>query len=73
MAGTKRRRIVPRRLGGMPDWARVLIATGRRPAPDSPDGDAFFGWAFCGEAILGLPMADSPEGQRLWLERSAAA
>jgi hypothetical protein len=59
MAGTARRRIRPRLINQpMPEWATRLLETGEQPAPDSPDADQFFGWAFLNEVVVGLPPAD---------------
>jgi hypothetical protein len=54
----------------MPAWAARLLA-GEVPGPDSPDAAEFFGWAFCGDRVPGLPPADTTEGYRLWIDRRA--
>jgi hypothetical protein len=60
---TKRRKIAPRRIGGaVPQWARDLVERGIQPEPGDEGADGFFGWYFCGDEVVGLPLADSPEG-----------
>ena len=63
---TKRVRRGPRRIGGaVPQWVRDLVERGVQPEPGDDGADGFFGWYFCGDEVVGLPLADSPEGQRI--------
>jgi hypothetical protein len=67
MAGTKRRKLSPRLINQpMPPWAQRLVNEGVAPREGEDGCDGWFGWLYCGDAVPGLPMADSPEGQRLW-------
>jgi hypothetical protein len=64
---TKRKKLPPRRVNQpMPAWAARLINDGVAPREGDDGSDEWFGWMFCGDAVPGLPAADSPEGQRLW-------
>jgi hypothetical protein len=66
MSGTKRRRIGPRRIGGRVEpWVVDLVERGIQPEPTDEGSDQFFGWYFCGDAVVGLPLADGPEGQKI--------
>jgi hypothetical protein len=63
---TKGRKIPPTRINEpTPAWAQRLLA-GERPERDSADDIEFFGWAFCGDAVAGLPPAKTPEGYQIW-------
>jgi hypothetical protein len=48
----------------VPQWAQALLS-GVPPDRDSEDGQAYFGWRFMGDAVPGLPDADSRAGQQL--------
>ena len=63
---TKRVRRGPRRIGGaVPQWVRDLLERGIQPEPEDENSGEFFGWYFCGDPIVGLPMAESEEGQKI--------
>ena len=65
MPGAKRRKVLPRRIGHVPDWARQLLA-GQQPDRSDPEAEAgLFGWAFLDDQVPGLPPCDLPEGVRL--------
>jgi hypothetical protein len=49
----------------MPEWAQRLLE-GKRPERNSPEDIDFFGWAFCGDTVVGLPPSDTPEGFQIW-------
>ena len=42
-----------------------MVHQGVVPQPGDEYEDEFFGWAFCGDEVPGLPPADSEEGYRL--------
>jgi hypothetical protein len=64
---TKRRKIGPRLINQpVPPWAVRLVNEGVRPREGEDGSHEWFGWLYCGDAVPGLPSADSPEGQRLW-------
>jgi hypothetical protein len=52
----------------VPAWAVRLVNDGIAPREGEDGSDEWFGWLYCGDAVPGLPMADSPEGQRLWFD-----
>ena len=56
----------------MPDWARRLLA-GERPARDTDDDHALFGWLFLGDLVPGLPDPMSAEGYALWVDHADQA
>jgi hypothetical protein len=69
---TKRRRLAPSRINApVPAWAQRLLA-GERPALDSEDEHAFFGWLYMGDQVPGLPDPMSKEGCRLWQQKGAS-
>jgi hypothetical protein len=52
---TKRRKIPPNRIGReLPPWAWDWLRTGKEPGEGEPGYDAWFGFAFCGEEVVGL-------------------
>jgi hypothetical protein len=53
----------------VPLWARELLEHGRIPARGTSGFYGFAGWRFFGEAIPGLPAADSAEGRAI-IERT---
>jgi hypothetical protein len=55
-----------------PAWAERLLE-GERPERDTPEDIEFAGWAFFGDQVPGLPLADSPEGFRLWFRATSDA
>jgi hypothetical protein len=66
MAGTKRRKIGPRRFGReVPEWVQRLLEHGVEPEKGTDASIAYFGWLFCDETVPGLPPAESPEGGRI--------
>jgi len=67
MPTNRRRRVREMVDRTVPAWAQRLLETGEEPARDSPEYDAFFGYAFCNEAVPGLPPAD----ELLWGARGA--
>jgi hypothetical protein len=63
---TKRKRLPRYRIGwDMPEWARDLVERGVQPEPGDEGADGFFGWYFCGDEIVGLPLADNEEGRKI--------
>lgn len=48
-----------------PTWATTLRETGHWPKEGDIDRAAFIGWLFFGEAVEGLPEAESSEGREL--------
>ncbi|MCC2663574.1 MAG: hypothetical protein K0S35_1496 [Geminicoccaceae bacterium] len=62
---TKRRKVLPRRIGRpVPAWAQLLLA-GKRPDRRDPEIEVgMFGWLL-GDAVPGLPDYDTPEAARL--------
>jgi hypothetical protein len=67
----KRRAAKQRRNLVVPEWAKRLKA-GVRPGYGTPECDEFAEWVYFGGEVAGLPLADSPAGQRLWRESSVA-
>ena len=61
---TKRRRILPKRIGRqVPEWAKQLLA-GRLP-PEPADCEGYIGWRWFDEDTPGLPSSTSDEGLAL--------
>jgi hypothetical protein len=53
---TKRRKIPPTRINRpIPAWAWRLLSEEVEPQAGSDGYDQWFGWAFCGESVPGLP------------------
>jgi hypothetical protein len=48
----KKRTRTPRQV--MPEWAEILLKTGKKPGKNDADYDKFLGWLFFDEKIPGL-------------------
>jgi hypothetical protein len=50
----------------MPEWAKVLLETGKKPERDTPEFDQYVGWKYFIELIPEMPSPDQVFRQEPW-------
>jgi hypothetical protein len=64
---TKRVKIRPTAIRRTPEWVVRYLATGEEPPEGTPERDEYDRWSLtAGTEVPGLPLANSPEGEKLW-------